>query len=587
MRIAVILCFFCSVSVSPSALAQTTTASVLGTVTDAQGAVVPGATITVRNVETGSTTSVVSDANGRFRAGALRPGIYQIRVELSGFAPQSRNDISLFVGQEVSIDFELGAAGVQEAVIVTAGARVVETTKSDVSTVIDRAQIDSLPLSARNFSDLTRLTPDVLSGDRIGGMQSSLSNTYFVDGVTNDRAWTGGSRSGYSAENIREFRVMTQQYAAEFGQASGGVVNVVTRSGTNTFANRLFLFHRDDALDARNAFARSKAPFDRQQYGGFSGGPIARDRTFYFGSYERIRQDETAVVTAPIAPGEFPRPLTQTLLFGKVDYQLAPAHMLTVRGNEDRFDSENEGVGGRSTLEYGSTSFYRNHDAFSSLTSALGPTRLNELRAQYARRPSGDIPNSPGSPALIFASSNRGKPTGSPTETVEWRFQLVDNFTWHISGVGGEHAIKAGFDYSKAVLEGFFCNFCDGEFRFPRDTYDPADPTTFPTLYTRRVGSGDFTIPNTIYAAFLQDSWRPRPNLTINAGLRYDYEEYAGGIVSDGNVSPRFGVSFDPANRGRTVVRGGAGFFQDQITLNQWLIIVLNVIERAGVHRSE
>ncbi len=557
---------------------QTTGATVLGIVTDAQKGVLPGVTVTARNVETAVDTTTVTNSNGRYRLPPLRPGMYEIRAELADFATRVRAGLQLFVGQEAMVDFELPIAGVAEAITVTAEAPLVDTTKSDVSNVVDRKQIDVLPLNGRNFSDLTRLAPDVLSGDRIGGMQSSLSNTYFVDGVTNDRAWTGGNRAAYSAENIREFRVLTQQYAAEFGQASGGVVNVVTRSGTNTFEHRLFVYHRDDGLDARNAFATTKAPFDRQQWGGFSGGRIQRNRAFFFGSYERTHQDETAIVTTPVQQGGFPRPTDQHQLFGKIDYQLSSAHALTVRWNEDRFDAINSGVGGRSTLEYGATSFYRNHDVYSALTSVLGAARVNELRVAYSWRPGGSQPNTPSGPELQFASSNRGKASSDPQETTESRFQIVDNFAWHATGPGGEHDFKAGIDFSRAVLDGFFCNFCDGQFIFPRDVFNPSDPATFPTTYTQRLGSSDFTIPNNIVAAFIQDSWRPRSNFTINAGVRYDYESYAGVLTDKNNVSPRLGVSFDPWGAGRTVVRGGGGLFQDQITLNQWLIIVLNVI---------
>lgn len=575
LSIALILCL---VAAAPAAAGQTTSALALGTVTDAQKAVLPGVTVTARNVETAVESTTVTGTNGRYRLPALRPGIYEIRAELAGFATRVRAGLQLFVGQEAMVDFELPIAGVAEAITVTAEAPLVDTTKSDVSSVVDREQIDLLPLNGRNFADLTRLSPDVISGDRIGGMQSSLSNTYLVDGVTNDRAWTGGNRAGYSSENIREFRVMTQQYAAEFGQASGGVVNVVTRSGTNAFEHRVFLYHRDDGLDARNAFATAKAPFDRQQWGGFSGGRIQRDRAFFFGSYERTHQDETAIVTTPVQQGEFARPTDQHQLFGKLDYQMSAAHGLTVRWNEDRFDSTNSRVGGRNTVEYGATSFYRNHDFYTSLSSVLGPTRVNELRVAYSRRPGGSQPNTPTGPELQFASSNQGKASSDPQETTEWRFQIVDNFSWHLTGLGGEHDFKAGVDFSRAVLDGFFCNFCDGQFIFPRDTYNPADPTTFPTTYTRRLGSSDFTIPNNLYAAFVQDTWQPRSNLTINAGVRYDYESYAGVLTDKNNVSPRLAVSFDPLGSGRTVVRGGAGLFQDQITLNQWLIIVLNVI---------
>ncbi len=572
-----VIAFAVVVFAAPSG-AQTTSATALGTITDAQRGVLPGVTVTARNVEIGVEVVTTTDSNGRYRLAPLRPGAYEVRAELSEFQTRVRAGLQLFVGQEATVDFELPVAGVAEAVTVTAEAPLVDTTKSDVSTVVDRRQIDELPLAGRNFADLTRLSADVLSGDRIGGMQSSLSNTYFVDGVSNDRAWTGGNRAGYSAENIREFRVMTQQYAAEFGQASGGVVNVVTRSGTNAFEHRVFVYHRDDALDARNAFATAKAPFSRQQWGGFSGGRLVRDRAFFFGSYERTQQDETAIVNTQVQRGEFARPTEQHQVFGRLDYQLSSAHALTVRWNEDRFDSINAGVGGRNTLEYGSTSFYRNHDMYSSLTSVLGSTKVNELRVAYSWRPGGSIPNTPSGPELQFASANRGKASSDPQKTTEARLQIVDNFSWHVSGLGGEHDFKAGFDFSRATLDGSFCNFCDGQFTFPRDVFNPADPATFPTTYTRRLGSSDFEIPNNIVAGFIQDSWKPRGNLTINAGLRYDYESYAGVLTDKNNVSPRFAVSFDPWNTGRTVFRGGAGLFQDQITLNQWLIIVLNVI---------
>ncbi len=578
MRTHLLLLTLGLLAVAASAAAQTTTATVMGTVTDAQKAVLPGTTVMARNVDTGVETTAVTDSNGRYRVGALRPGTYDIRAELSGFAPRTKTGLTLFVGQEATVDFDMAMAGVTEAVTVTAESPLVETTKSEVSSVVDRRQIDALPLNGRNFADLTRLTPDVLSGDRVGGMQSSLSNTYMIDGVSNDRAWTGGNRSGYSSENIREFRVMTQQYAAEFGQASGGIVNVVTRSGTNNFEHRGFVYHRADSLDARNAFATGKAPFDRQQYGGFTGGPLRRDRAFYFGSYEGTRQDETAIVSTPVQKGEYPRPTKQHQAFGKFDLQMTNAHALTVRVNEDRYDSKNSGVGGRSLVEYGSTSFYRNHDFYSSLTSVFGSSRLNELRVQYSRRPGGSRPNTPSGPELSFASSNQGKAYSDPQETTEWRVQIVDNFSWHRVGFAGEHDFKAGFDFSRAVLDGFFCNFCDGQFIFPRDVYNPADPTTFPITYTQRLGSSDFNIPNNIYAAFVQDSWRPRSNLTFNVGVRYDYESYAGILKDKKNISPRLAFSFDPRGRGRTVIRGGAGLFQDQITLNQWLIIVLNVI---------
>ena len=576
MSARIVATLFAVLLAASPATAQTTTAAVLGTVTDAQKAVLPGVAVTVVNVDTGIESTGVTDATGRFRIGALRPGVYDISVELSGFAPRVRKGVQLFVGQEATLDFELGVAAVQETVTVTGESPIIEVTKSEVSNVIDRKQIDSLPLSDRSFSDLTRLTPGVVGNDLIGGMQSSLSNTYLVDGVSNDRAWTGGNRADYSAETIREFRVITEQFAAEYGQASGGVINVVSRSGTNRLENRVYLYDRAEKLDAKNAFATSKAPYTRLNFGGFSGGPIVHNRLFYFGSYEGIRQDQTAVVTTPVKAGQFPQPTRNHQAFAKIDSQLTQSHALTVRFAEQRARTENGGVGGRSTLEYGSSSWSRNHDLTAALTSVLGASRLNELRLLVADRPADVVPNGSG-PELVFASSNQGKSYSDPQGSDEQRIQIVDNFSWHVTGFGGEHDVKMGVDFNRTVLDGNFCNYCDGSFTFPRDIYDPNDPRTYPTNYTQRIGGTEYHIPNTSTSAFAQDSWRPKPNVTVNAGLRFDRVNYAD-VLTTSDVSPRLALSFDPWNKGRTVFRAGGGIFRDKITLNQWLIIVLNVI---------
>jgi hypothetical protein len=386
MRRFILAVFLGAVLAQESTSAQTNTAVVFGSVTDAQKGVLPGVTVTARNVDTGTETVEATDERGRFRLGGLRPGAYDIRADIPGFSSQLKKGIQLFLGQEATIDFELAVASVVETLTVTASAPLVEVTKSEVSTVVDRRQIDALPLADRNFANLTRLTPGVVGADLIGGQQSTTSNTYVIDGVSNDQAWTGGNRTGYSAEAIREFRVITQQYTAEFGQASGGVINVVTRSGTNTFENRLFAYERADALDANNYFATTKAPFSRQQFGGFSGGPIRRNRLFYFGAYEGIRQDRTVVVNTPVERDNFLQPTRTHQQFGKVDYQIASPHLLTLRFTEERSTISNSGVGGIRTVGNGLSSKSRSHDFYSGLTSVIGSSRLNELRVQMALR---------------------------------------------------------------------------------------------------------------------------------------------------------------------------------------------------------
>ncbi len=585
-RIVVCLLGVVLVAAAPAA-SQTTTATILGTVVDAQKAVVPGTTVTATNVDTRIATSAVTDVNGRFRLAALRPGTYDIHVELSGFAPRDRTGVQLFVGAEMTLDFEIGVAGVQETVTVTGEVPLVEVTKSELSTIVDRKQIDALPLSTRDFSDLMRLTPGVVDG-MVAGQQSTASNTYLVDGVSNDRAWTGGSRTGFSSETIREFRVITEQFAAEYGQASGGVVNVVSRSGTNQRQSRLYLYDRGDGLDKKNYFATSKAPYTRRNFGGFTGGPIVRNRLFYFGSYEGTRIDETSIVNTPAwdawaakngkqtYSGNFASPTRTHAAFAKIDSQLTPAHNLSARYAEQRSSSENGGIGGRTTWQQGSTSWSRNHDFTGSLTSVIGSSKLNELRILLADRPADVVPNSPGQPEIDFASSYQGKSYSDPQGSDERRYQVVDNFSVHATG-RGEHDIKMGFDFNHTVLNGDFCNYCDGQWVFPKDYYDPKDKSTFPTLYQQRIGATAYTIPNISYSAFVQDSWRPKKNVTVNAGLRFDRVDYAGTLKTN-DLSPRVAMTFDPTGKGKTVYNVGFGVFKDKITLNQWLIIVLNVI---------
>src|SRR5262249_47397378 len=193
----------------------------------------------------------------------------------------------------------------------------------------------------------------------------------------------------------------------------------------------------------------------------------------------------------------------------KVNYQITPAQALTMRFAEERTNTDNNNVGGTSTVGHGDTTYSRNHDFLTEFTSVLGSSRLNELRLQYSRRPAASIPNTPSGPELLFASSSQGKVYSDPQATTETHFELLDNFTWHVSGHAGEHDVKTGFDIGLTSLFGFFCNFCDGQFTFPKDVYNPNDRTTYPTNYTQRIGSSDFNIPDRSYSAFVQDSWRP------------------------------------------------------------------------------
>jgi hypothetical protein len=259
--------------------AQTTTASLQGTVRDASGAVLPGVTVTVRSSQTGFTRTAVTEADGGYYISYLPVGRYDVTVELAGFQTQTREDLRFEIGQEATLDFTLPVAGVAETVTVTTETSPVETTKTTVDNVIKREQLDLLPISGRNASNLAMLAPGVVPRGSTEEPVTSEgqprgSGEALLDGVSNKLVLINSIRSNAPPDSVEEFQVLTSQFAAEFGNASGIVLNTITRSGTNQLQGRGYYFHRDQNLDARNAFQTSKASFEQKQGGGWLGGPV-------------------------------------------------------------------------------------------------------------------------------------------------------------------------------------------------------------------------------------------------------------------------------------------------------------------------
>ncbi|HSL23921.1 MAG TPA: TonB-dependent receptor [Vicinamibacterales bacterium] len=283
---------------------QVVTATLLGTVTDNTGAVVPGATVTVRNVGTDRTWSHVTEGDGRYREPLLPVGTYEIRVELAGFAPQVRRGVQLTVGSEVTINFVLSPASLQEDVIVTGEAPVVQTSSSEVGALVDQKQIQQLPLNARDVQQLAILQPGVQSQSAYNGLYGANisvrgsrpeQNRYLLNGV--DAGTTFGTAPVSAAniimgvEGLQEFSVLTSDYSAAYGTKQGGVINMITKAGTNNFRGSLYEFHRNEKFDSKNYFDQGDIPpFQRDQFGASFGGPIARGKTFFFANYEQFRQ---------------------------------------------------------------------------------------------------------------------------------------------------------------------------------------------------------------------------------------------------------------------------------------------------------
>jgi hypothetical protein len=580
---------FAVVLLAATAFAQSTGATLQGTITDEQGAIMPGATVVLTNVETGWTRDVVTDDRGWYRATALSPGKYEVKATLQGFATAIREGLTITIGQEANVNFVLKVATLQETVTVTGDSPLVETTKSTLGTTVTRDSLDNMPLITRNFASLATLAPGV-TGVGGGGVtaqgQTDRSNSYMVDGVSNDQIVTAGNRGSFSLEAVREFAVMTNQFSAEYGLSSGAVFTVITRSGTNELRGRVFAFHRGDELDAQNPFSKAqgsgKAPFSQQRYGGFLGGPIVRDKLQYFASYEGTRQRETSVITTtavPVDQREVPNPQDGHNAFIKTDQRLTDRQSLSVRYRADKQRSTGNSIGGTATRERGTNNEGLVQDVVGNHTTVLSSRALNEFRVQWGRQSTWnntDGWSTAGMPEINRPSTRTGKAYNQPQGRDENRWQFINNFTYTMSS----HDLKFGADVSLIRAPTFFPRNGDGTFTFTTDLpFDPNNLATYPTQFTQSISDPWVDLDDDIYAFFAQDTWRVKTNLTLSMGVRYDRENAFSRIVGvpddTNNIAPRVGFVWDPFNDGRTAIRGGYGLYIDQNFLNPPLNVVL------------
>ncbi|MGH9386764.1 MAG: TonB-dependent receptor, partial [Vicinamibacterales bacterium] len=407
------------VPIGVAAQARLTGADLGGTVVDQTGAIVPGVTVTVTNVDTNLVRTAVTDEDGRYTVAALPPGTYQISAAISGFVSETRNQVALLLGEAAVMDFQLKIAGTAEAVVVTGETRVVAVSHTEVSSVVNRQQIENLPINGRNFISFAVITPGVTtdrtpqqgasatSGLSFTG-QRARSNNIMVDGLDNNDQVVGAVRATFSQEAVREFQVLTNSYSAEFGKATGGVVNIVTKSGTNTLAGNLFGYFRDDSLNSRGYFEKfdifgaavtlDKSPFRQTQWGATIGGPIKRDKTFFFASFERNATDASNLVTIPgnaaallnslgflVELGNVPYEFNMTQAMARVDHQWSANHGLAVRGSWVDIDNENiEPFGGSVARSRGAEQLRTDWSLSASQTDVLSNRWISEFRLQFA-----------------------------------------------------------------------------------------------------------------------------------------------------------------------------------------------------------
>ena len=585
-----------------SAQENLNSASVSGRVTDPQGAVVPGATITARQIDTNVVRETITDAEGRFRLSSLKVGPYEIKVQLPGFAAVTRT-LTLTVGSAFELPVTLSLGVLEASVSVSADATVLEAARSQIAGTISQAEVRNLPMNGRNFLDLALLVPGVsptnvastqlfaetsavAGGGLSVGSQRNFSNNFIVDGLSANDDAAGLSGMPYGVDAVDQFQVVTSGGQAELGRALGGYFNVVTKSGTNMSRGEGYGYFRDDRFNAANALSTSKMalPMSQQQFGGSIGGPLRRDRTFYFSNAERRHLDQSGLVTiadADVAainarlsavgyPGEristgvYANPIRSTNFLGKVDHQSSARDQFSVRYSlYDVTAANSRGAGGLNAPSASAALDNVDQTIAVSNTWTVSSKTVNETRAQVAYSHLHAPPTDPVGPAVSIAGvASFGTLSGSPTGRKNALYEIVDN----LSHQAGAHALRVGAD----VI------YNDDTITFPRSrrgAYSFASLANFlagvynNAGFTQTFGTTVVTQINPNVGIYGQDEWKVGPRLTLNAGVRYDLQ-FLDTINTDRtNLSPRLGFAWSPLASRRTIVRGATGLFYDRVPL--------------------
>ncbi len=565
--------------------AQATLAELRGSVTDESGAVLPGVTVTAVQTETGTSRTAVSGERGAYLMPALPLGTYKITVEMSGFATVVREGFVLGVGQSAVVSFTMKIATLSETLTVTGESPLVETKQSDLGGRVLTSQIEALPLSGRNWLELVSLVPGARGnpGTIGAGTSGGDASRYQMDGISVTGQGTGGETQTYSHETLAEFQVITNRFDAEYGRVTGAVINAVSKSGTNRLRGSVLYFSRNDVWDAPNFFTGRVSPFDETQTGFTIGGPIIKNRAHFFGAYEFQRRNVTARPNTGIAAFDvdIDSGIRRKLPSGRVDVQLSDRHRLFARTSVYYLDSQNQGVGGNTTVSAGSNEDFATYDVALGETWIISDRMVNEVRGGmfYFYK---DLYETSQTPRYSFPSATLGPATNVPQWWNEKIFQLSNSLSYFVPSWHGEHKIKAGVQYTLPNYRGELPRVSYGQFTFDRNPTNFADMSTWPapTRYSTTLGDFSYDVDNPTYGFFLQDDWSLSPRFTVNLGLRYDLEPKVTNkdlpdVLDDGprsidadNVAPRLGFAFDVAGNGRSVIRGGIGRYYGNILLN-------------------
>lgn len=641
------------ISLSAPAQVSIAQAQLNGTVRDQTGSVIVKASIMLHDVNTNRVYTSHTDTSGYYLLANVPPGNYELNVDASGFSKYRQTGVVLTVGQVATIDIGMKVAQATEIVTVTGEAPVIEPTRTEVSQVIATQQIQSLPISGRLFTDFALLSPGVTTG-RIGlqstftdptvtrisfGGQRDLNNSVTVDGADNISTATGSQRATPSQEAVSEFRVVNNSFGAEYGRALGGIVNIVTKSGTNDLHGSIYEYLQNNAVDAKSILTQPGFDTFRQnQFGGTLGGPISKDKTFFFINYEGQRKGQSptypgllvsnlAAINAlkasfGIAPENLGVLKTADVNNGfvKVDHQINSTNSLSARYSIQGATDLNMLVG--ETLDgggIGAPSSGRNGDLLDQAlvgtwTSQLSSTKVNETLVQWARRnygfagvtgqPNLDVPN-----LLLF-----GHNFGAFDRYNESRVQFSDTF----SMVHNKHYMKYGFDTSyirnfviwpgftpariifpslvdllasgksgwgstpcppplvglvSPCIAAFFWGAPIGPGPFNPNAASPSVPTTWQNAFLPSLANDFFVhLNHSYYGFFAQDQWHLTRKLTVNYGVRYDFETGLGFFINPDykQIQPRVGLAYSPDSK--TVIRAGYGIFGDKYNLTFFFV---------------
>jgi hypothetical protein len=581
------------------AQSQASSGQIAGIVTDSQGAAVPNAAVKATNTQTGLERSSTSSDEGLYSIVLLPPGIYKVSAEASGFSAVTVENVEVTVGRTIDVKMTLGVSGVQEVVNVTAGAIQVQTTRSEADSVVNERAITNLPINGRRFQDFVTLTPTAQVDPQRGqislsGQRGIYGANINVDGVDYNQPFFGGIRGGERSntaftipqESIKEFQVIASGYSAEFGRSTGGIVNAVTKSGTNDLHGSAFYLARPTNFARKNEFFTAleervnqlaagtsgiatgrreiKPAPTQQQFGGSIGGPIKRDKIFWFAAleFQKVNQDRESLFPDLIGftpgvgtqeafdffqglQGPFQVTNDAIALLGRVDYEINSNHRFNVRYSYSRNNAENANATGNalfpntvSALSNNGTEKDRTNTVVGQFASILSPTIVNEFRGQYSREQRPRETNSD-QPTFTTSFARFGAVNFLPTTQFDWRAQVADS----VSVTKNNHAFKFGGEYNRTFADQLFGFNQFGAYSVSGSTVSvildqlsfspgftpPTGQTTtlnrFDTTavsYLRQIGNRQASFGVTEVAFFGQDAWRIRPNLTINYGLRWE-----------------------------------------------------------------